>query len=194
MGADIVTGEGQSLGLHLSFGGPYLGFMATRMEYVRKMPGRICGETVDALGRRSFVLTLQAREQHIRREKAMSNICSNEALCALRATIYLSWLGKQGLKELATLCAQKAEYAKTRLGAIPSVVVKKSAPTFNEFTLELPCDASLVVSRLVDKGFAAGYPLGRYYKGMDNYLLVAVTEKRTREEVGMLAEALEAVL
>jgi glycine dehydrogenase subunit 1 len=194
MGADIVTGEGQSLGLHLSFGGPYLGFMATRMEHVRKMPGRICGETVDAAGRRSFVLTLQAREQHIRREKAMSNICSNEALCALRATIYLSWLGKQGLQELATLCARKAEYAKTRLGAIPSVVVKKSTPTFNEFTLELPCDASLVVSRLVDKGFAAGYPLGRYYKGMDNYLLVAVTEKRTREEIGMLAEALEAVL
>lgn len=194
MGADIVTGEGQSLGLHLSFGGPYLGFMATRLEHVRKMPGRICGETVDAKGRRSFVLTLQAREQHIRREKAMSNICSNEALCALRATIYLAWLGKQGLRELAGLCAQKAEYAKSRLGAIPGVVVKKTTPTFNEFTLELPCDASVAVSRLVDKGFAAGYPLGRYYKGMDNYLLVAVTEKRTREEIGMLAESLEAVL
>lgn len=194
MGADIVTGEGQSLGLHLSFGGPYLGFMAARMEHVRKMPGRICGETTDAAGRRSFVLTLQAREQHIRREKAMSNICSNEALCALRATIYLSWLGKQGFGELALLCARKAEYAKTRLGSIPAVQVKKTTPTFNEFTLELPCDAAVAVSRLVDKGFAAGYPLGRYYKGMDNYLLVAVTEKRTREEIGMLAEALEAVL
>ena len=194
MGADIVTGEGQSLGLPLSFGGPYLGFMSTRMEYVRKMPGRLVGATTDALGRRGFVLTLQAREQHIRREKAMSNICSNEALCALRALIYLSWLGKQGFQEVARVCAQKAEYAKTRFSAIPGVEVKKTAPTFNEFTLELPCDASDVVSRLIDKGFAAGYPLGRYYKGMDNYLLVAVTEKRTREEIGGLAEALEAVL
>ena len=194
MGADIVTGEGQSLGLHLSFGGPYLGFMATRMEHVRKMPGRLVGETVDMHGRRGFVLTLQAREQHIRREKATSNICSNEALCALRALIYLSWLGKQGFRDLAHLCAQKAEYAKTRLSAIPGVRVKKSSPTFNEFTLELPVDASSVVSRLVDKGIAAGFPLGRYYKGMDNYLLVAVTEKRTREEIGLLAEALEAVL
>lgn len=194
MGADIVTGEGQSLGLPLSFGGPYLGFMATRMAHVRKMPGRIAGATIDAAGRRGFVLTLQAREQHIRREKAMSNICSNEALCALRALIYLSWLGKQGFRELAGTCAQKAEYAKTRLGAIPGVEVKKSAPTFNEFTIELPCDASGLVSRMIDKGFAPGFPLGRYYKGMDNYLLVAVTEKRTREQIGRFAEALEGAL
>jgi glycine dehydrogenase subunit 1 len=194
MGADIVTGEGQSLGLPLSFGGPYLGFMATRMEHVRKMPGRIAGATMDASGRRGFVLTLQAREQHIRREKAMSNICSNEALCALRALIYLSWLGKHGFKELADTCARKAEYAKTRLNAIPGVEVKKSAPTFNEFTIELPCEASGVVSRMIDRGFAPGFPLGRYYKGMDNYLLVAVTEKRTREQIGMFAEALEGVL
>jgi glycine dehydrogenase subunit 1 len=194
MGADIVTGEGQSLGLPLSFGGPYLGFMATRLAHVRKMPGRLVGETTDGQGRRGFVLTLQAREQHIRREKAMSNICSNEALCALRAVIYLSWLGRQGFRDLARLCAQKAEYAKTRFSAIPGVVVKKSAPTFNEFTLELPRDARDVVSRLIDRGFAAGFPLGRYYEGMDNYLLVAVTEKRTREEIGMFAEAMEGVL
>ena len=194
MGADIVTGEGQSLGIPLSFGGPYLGFMATRMEHVRRMPGRLVGETADGQGRRGFVLTLQAREQHIRREKAMSNICTNEALCALRAAMYLSWLGKQGLRELALLCARKAEYAKTRLGAIPGVEVKKTAPTFNEFTLALPCDAGDAVSRLVDRGFAAGFPLSRYYRGMDNYLLVAVTEKRTREEIGMFAEALEAIL
>lgn len=194
MGADIVTGEGQSLGLPLSFGGPYLGFMASRMAHVRKMPGRIAGATVDASGRRGFVLTLQAREQHIRREKAMSNICSNEALCALRALIYLSWLGKEGFKDLARVCAQKAEYAKTRLSAIPGVQVKKNAPTFNEFTIELPCDASAVVSRMIDRGFAAGFPLGRYYKGMGNYLLVAVTEKRTREQIGLFAEALEGVL
>ncbi len=194
MGADIVTGEGQSLGLPLSFGGPYLGFMATRRQHVRRMPGRLVGLTEDRLGRRSFVLALQAREQHIRREKATSNICTNEALCALRAVTYLALLGKQGLAEVAALCARKAEYAKTRLGAIPGVAVKKSAPTFNEFTLELPRDAGEVVSRLIDKGFAAGFPLGRYYRGMENYLLVAVTEKRTREEIGRFAEALESVL
>jgi len=194
MGADIVTGEGQSLGLPLSFGGPYLGFMATRREYVRKMPGRLVGLTVDAQGRRGFVLTLQAREQHIRREKAVSNICSNEALCALRALIYLAWLGRQGFREVASICAQKAEYAKTRLSAVPGVTVLKTAPTFNEFTLELPCSAVDVVSRLIDKGFAPGFPLGRYYRGMDNYLLVAVTEKRTREEIGLFAEALAGVL
>jgi glycine dehydrogenase subunit 1 len=194
MGADIVTGEGQSMGLPLSFGGPYLGFMATRMTHVRKMPGRLAGQTVDRQGRTGYVLTLQAREQHIRREKATSNVCSNEALCALRSLIYLTVMGKQGLREVAWLCAKKAEYAKQRLSAIPGVKVKRSAPTFNEFTLELPADASDVVARLVDRGIAAGFPLGRYYAGMSNCLLVAVTEKRTRAEIGHLAEALESVL
>ena len=194
MGADIVTGEGQSLGIPLSFGGPYLGFMSTRKKYARKMPGRIVGETVDTKGRTGYVLTLQAREQHIRREKATSNICSNEALCAARAVFYTSLLGKQGLRELAAVCAQKAEYAKTRLSRIPGVSVKTSSATFNEFTVELPKDASEVVSSLIDRGFAPGLPLGRYYEGMDNCLLIAITEKRTREEIGMLAEALESVL
>jgi glycine dehydrogenase subunit 1 len=194
MRADIVTGEGQSLGIPLSFGGPYLGFMAARREHVRKMPGRIVGMTDDARGRRAFVLTLQAREQHIRREKATSNICTNETLCALRALLYLALMGRQGLRDVAYLCAKKAEYAKVRLSAIPGVSIKKSAPTFNEFTVELPADAAEVVSRLIDKGFAAGFPLGRYYAGMGNCLLVAVTEKRTREEIGRLAEALESVL
>jgi len=194
MGADIVTAEGQSLGLPLSFGGPYLGIMATSSEHVRKMPGRIVGATTDMRGRTGYVLTLQAREQHIRREKAMSNICSNEALCAARAVMYMSLLGREGLRELAVLCAKKAEYAKTRLGRIKGVEVKKSAPTFNEFTLALPRDAGDVVNDMIEKGFAAGFPLGRYYRGMDNYLLVAVTEKRTREEIGMFAEALESVL
>ena len=194
MGADIVTGEGQSLGISLSFGGPYLGFMATRKRYVRKMPGRIVGRTHDTEGRQGFVLTLQAREQHIRREKATSNICTNQTLCALRALIYLSLLGKQGLVEVAELCATKAAYAQERLSQIPGVEVERSAPVFNEFTVYLPVDAGDVVGALIEKGFAAGFPLGRYYKGMEKALLVAVTEKRTKEEIGRLAEALEDVL
>ena len=194
MGADIATGEGQSLGLPLSFGGPYLGFMATRREFMRKMPGRIVGATVDREGRRAFVLALQAREQHIRREKATSNICSNEALCALRAVIHLSLLGKEGLREVARTCVAKAAYARGRLLAIRGVRALTDAPTFNEFALELPVDAGEVVNRLIEKGFAAGFPLGRYYPGLERCLLVAVTEKRTREEIGMFAEALEAVL
>jgi len=194
MGADIVTGEGQSLGLPLSFGGPYLGFLATRMEYVRTMPGRLVGRTTDRKGRRGFVLTLQPREQHIRREKATSNICSNEALCAVRAVIYLSLLGKEGLHEVARTCVAKAAYARRRLLDIPGVKPLTEAPTFNEFALELPLDAGEVVNRLIEKGFAAGFPLGRYYPGLERCLLVAVTEPRTKEEIGMFAEALEAVL
>ncbi len=194
MGADIVTGEGQSLGIPLSFGGPYLGFMACNIKHVRKMPGRIAGETVDSKGRRGCVLTLQAREQHIRRAKAMSNICSNEALCALRAILFLSLVGKTGIEELACLCAARAEYAKTRINQIKNIQVKKSAPTFNEFTIELPYDAGNIIGKMIEKGFAAGFPLGRYYKGMENCLLVAVTEKRTVEEIGLYSECLEALV
>jgi len=194
MGADIVTGEGQSLGIPLSFGGPYLGFMACNIKHVRKMPGRIAGETVDSKGRRGFVLTLQAREQHIRRAKAMSNICSNEALCALRAILFLSLVGKTGIEELACLCTARAEYAKTRINQIKNIQVKKSAPTFNEFTIELPYDAGNIIGKMIEKGFAAGFPLGRYYKGMENCLLVAVTEKRTVEEIGLYSECLEALV
>jgi glycine dehydrogenase subunit 1 len=193
-GFDIATGEGQSLGIPLSFGGPYLGFMAAKKVLVRKMPGRIVARTVDASGRPGFVLSLQAREQHIRREKATSNICTNEALCALRAHIHLSLLGKEGLKTVAQLCYDKAHYAKERIKAIPQVKVMESSPTFNEFTVKLPLDAGECVGRMIELGFAAGFPLGRYYPGMENYLLVAVTEKRTKYEIGKLAEALEAVL
>jgi len=195
MGADIVTGEAQSLGLPLSFGGPYLGFMATLKKHVHKMPGRIVGATQDAKGRRGFVLTLQAREQHIRREKATSNICSNEALCALRALIYLSLLGKGGLVELAGSCAANAAYAWNKLTAIPGVTPAfDNEYFFNEFTLSLPVNAADVVSAMIDRGFAAGFPLGRYYPGMEKGLLVAFTEKRTKEEIDMFAAALEAAL
>ena len=195
MGADIVTGEGQSLGIPMSFGGPYLGFMATKKKYVRKMPGRIAGETKDDKGRRGYVLTLQAREQHIRRDKSTSNICSNEALCAMTALIYMSLLGKQGLKETAQLCADKASYAYKRLTAIPGVEPRfKTKWFFNEFVLRLPCNAADVIGKLIEKGLAAGFPLSRYYEGMENSILIAVTEKRTKQQIGMLAEALEAVL
>lgn len=194
MVADIATAEGQSLGLPLSFGGPYLGIMATRKKYVRDMPGRIVGMTVDNKGRTGYTLTLQTREQHIRREKATSNICTNESLCALTATLYLSLTGKQGLKEVARLCYLKSEYAKRRLCEIKGVKLRFNAPTFNEFVLELPKDASDVIDSLLRKGFAAGFPLVKYYENMEKCLLVAVTEKRTKEEIGIFAEALEAAL
>lgn len=194
MGFDIATGEGQSLGIPLSFGGPYLGFMSVKKELVRQMPGRIVGATVDSDGKRGFVLTLQTREQHIRREKATSNICSNEALCALRAAVFVALLGKDGIKELAEHNYQKAEFAKDVLTGIAGVEVKRSSPTFNEFTVYLPHHADEIVYRMIDKGFACGFPLGRFYKGMDNYLLVAVTEKRTKEEIRLFADSLEEVL
>ncbi len=194
MNVDIATGEGQSLGIPLSFGGPYLGVMACKKDFVRKMPGRIVGATVDKDGKRGFVLTLQAREQHIRRERATSNICSNEALCALRASVYVSLLGKEGIIELARLNHRKSEFAKDILGRVSGVEVKRSSPTFNEFTLILNKNADVVAQKMIDKGFAAGFPLGRFYKGMNRYLLVAVTEKRTKEEIEKFAEALEKVL
>jgi glycine dehydrogenase subunit 1 len=194
MGFDIATGEGQSLGIPLSFGGPYLGFMAVRSQLVRQMPGRIVGATQDSDGKRGFVLTLQTREQHIRRERATSNICSNEALCALRAAIFVALLGQEGFKELAEHNYQKAEFAKEKLARLKGVQVKRSAPTFNEFTVLLPRCADEVVQPMIEKGFACGFPLGRFYKGMDNYLLIAVTEKRTREEICRFVDALEAVI
>lgn len=194
MGFDIATGEGQPLGLPLSFGGPYLGFMAAKKKLVRKMPGRIAGRTVDGQGREGFVLTLQAREQHIRRAKATSNICTNQALCALRAHAYLSLLGTEGLKEVAGICRDKAHFAKARLKQIPGVDVVESSPTFHEFAIRLPVSAGECIDRLLDRGFAAGFPLGRYYPGLDNYLLIAVTEKRTKYEIGWFSEALESVI
>jgi glycine dehydrogenase subunit 1 len=194
MGADMAVGDGQSLGNPLSFGGPSFGFLAVRREHIRNLPGRIVGETVDREGRRGFVLTLQAREQHIRRHRATSNICSNQSLCALRGLIFLSAFGKEGFADLARLNYDKAEYAKGVLAAVRGVSLLTRGPTFNEFTLVLPLDASTVTERLLAKGIAPGVPLGGYYPGMERCLTVTVTEKRTREEIDALGRGLEEAL
>lgn len=194
VGIDIAVGDGQSLGNPLSFGGPSFGFIAARKKLIRNMPGRIVGETVDRNALRGFVLTLQAREQHIKRHKATSNICSNQGLCALRGLIFLSSVGKEGLSDLAGLNRDKAEYAKAQLTAIPGVSVLQSAATFNEFTLYLPKNATAVVALLLDRGIAAGVPLGDYYEGAENCLVVTVTEKRTKKEIDLLVKELEVAL
>jgi glycine dehydrogenase subunit 1 len=194
MGFDVVVGEGQSLGIPLSFGGPYLGFMATKEKHMRKMPGRIVGMAKDANGNDCFTLTLQTREQHIRREHAMSNICTNETLCALAAIAYLSSVGKDGFAKIAELCHSKANFLAEQLCLIKGVSIVNDKMFFNEFTAILPCDASELVSKMIDKGYAAGFPLGRYYPERKNELLISVTEKRTKEEMKNFATALEASL
>lgn len=194
MGVDIAIGDGQSLGNPLSFGGPSFGFIAAKKKLIRNMPGRIVGETVDRNGKRGFVLTLQAREQHIKRHKATSNICSNQGLCALRGLIFLSTVGKAGLKEMALLNRDKAEYAKSRLTSISGVKLLHSGPTFNEFTVTLPQSSQPVVSALLKKGIAAGVPAGEYYNGLENALIVTVTEKRSKSEIDRLAQAVQEVL
>ncbi len=191
MGADIAVAEGQSLGLPLGFGGPYLGILAARKGHIRKMPGRIAGETVDKEGRRGFVLTLQAREQHIRREKANSNICSNQALCALRTLAHLSLLGPEGLREVAEACHAKAEYLKARLAGF--VEILNDGPTFNEFAARLPLPAGDAAALLLERGFLAGLPLAALDAGGPNDLLIAVTEKRTRAELDAFADALKEI-
>ena len=193
-GIDIAVGDGQSLGNPLSFGGPSFGFIAAKKSYIRNMPGRIVGETVDKNGKRGFVLTLQAREQHIKRHKATSNICSNQGLCALRGLIFLCSVGKEGLADMARLNRDKAEYAKAQLSKIPAVTVLQSAATFNEFTLVLPKNAAGVVTGLLARGIAAGVPLGQYFKGLENCLVVTVTEKRTKKEIDTFAKELEVAL
>jgi len=195
MGADIVVGEGQSIGVGLQFGGPYLGLFATRDKYVRQMPGRLCGQTVDADGKRGFVLTLSTREQHIRREKATSNICTNSGLCALAFSIHMTLLGEKGLRELAALNHAKAVAAADVLAQVPGVEVLNDA-FFNEFTLKLSKPARPIVRDLADRNILAGVALGRLYAdtSLENGLIVAVTETTTEEHVATLASALREAL
>ncbi len=196
MGADIVVGEGQAIGVGLQFGGPYVGLFATRDKYVRQMPGRLCGETTDAAGERGFVLTLSTREQHIRREKATSNICTNSGLCALAFSVHMTLLGEKGLRELAALNHAGAVAAAERLAKVPGVELLNGA-FFNEFTLKLSKEARPVVRALADDGILGGVSLGRLYPGIDaleNGLVVAVTETTGAEDVDELADALEEAL
>jgi glycine dehydrogenase subunit 1 len=188
-GADIAVAEGQCLGNYLMYGGPYLGILACRQEFIRKIPGRLVGQTVDRHGKRCWVLTLQTREQHIRREKATSNICTNQGLLALRATVYLTALGPQGLKETAELCARKAHYAAEQLTKLPGVKLAFDRPFFKEFTLRVPGDAKALLAGLVEDGYLAGLPLGRYFPKLADCVSIAVTEKRTKAEIDGLAAA-----
>jgi len=196
MGADIVVGEGQSLGVGLQFGGPYLGLFATQQKYVRQMPGRLCGETVDAGGKRGFVLTLSTREQHIRREKATSNICTNSGLCALAFSIHMTLLGEKGLRELAMLNHARAVQAAGKLSSVPGVRLLNES-FFNEFTILLERDAREVARLLAERGILAGVSLGRLYPdepGLSGGLVVAVTETVTDEDVDALCAGLKEVL
>ncbi|MGH7170938.1 MAG: aminomethyl-transferring glycine dehydrogenase subunit GcvPA [Gemmataceae bacterium] len=188
-GADIAVAEGQCLGNPMSYGGPFLGLLACREEYVRKMPGRLVGQTVDRRGKRCWVLTLQTREQHIRREKATSNICTNQGLMALKATVYLAALGPRGLKETAELCTRKAHYAAECLAQVPGIRLRFNRPFFKEFTLQVEEAMPALLAGLLDKGYHAGLHLGRWYPELPECLSVAVTEKRTRAEIDGLVSA-----
>jgi glycine dehydrogenase subunit 1 len=194
LGADLVVGEGQGLGVPMSFGGPNLGVFAAKQELVRRMPGRLVGATVDLDGQRGFVLTLQTREQHIRREKATSNICTNVALCALMATIYVSIMGKVGIRKVGELSTAKAHYAAETFAKIPGVRLRFTAPFFKEFTLELPKSPERVAKRLMKEKILAGVPLKAFDRAQKDCLLVAVTEKRTRGEIDAYAAALAAAV
>ncbi|HEY8809816.1 MAG TPA: aminomethyl-transferring glycine dehydrogenase subunit GcvPA [Solirubrobacterales bacterium] len=193
-GADIALGEGQPLGNRLDFGGPSFGFFCGSEGLIRKMPGRIAGETDDADGRRGFVLALQTREQHIRREKATHNICTAQALNALAATIHLAWLGREGFRELGELLVRRTAYARDRLAAVQGVKLLHEAPVAREFALRLDAPVDRVLDRCAERGIAAGYRLGREYPEYEDGLLVAITERRTREQIDALADALGAAV
>jgi glycine dehydrogenase subunit 1 len=193
IGADIAVGDGQSLGNGLNFGGPYLGFLATTQKLVRKMPGRIVGQTKDVDGKRAFVLTLQAREQHIRREKATSNICSNHSLNALTAAVYLATMGKKGIKEVAYQCTQKAHYAFSVLTASGKYKPAFTKPFFMEFAIKSEIDIDIINQKLLENGILGGYNLHRDYDKYKNTMLLAFTEKRTKEEIDRLKALLEVI-
>jgi glycine dehydrogenase subunit 1 len=189
-GVDVAVGEGQPLGNRLDFGGPSFGFFAATKEHLRRMPGRIAGETTDADGRRGFVLALQTREQHIRREKATHNICTSQALNALAGTIYLAWLGRRGIVELGELLVRRTAYARAALTAVEGVELLHDAPVAREFALRVDAPVDAVVDRISEEGIAAGYPLAREYPEYENGLLVAITERRSKGDIDRLADAL----
>ncbi len=193
-GFDICVGEGQAWGIAPQFGGPYVGFMVVREALKRHMPGRLVGETVDVDGRRAYVLTLATREQHIRRGKATSNICTNEALIALAANMYLSLLGKEGLREVATQCLQKAAYLRDRLRGILSVELPFGGPVYNEFVVRTPFPSEVILGDLEHDKILGGIPLGQFFDGHDNDFLVAVTELNTREQIDQYVAALSAAI
>jgi glycine dehydrogenase subunit 1 len=194
MGADIVVGEGQPLGIPLSYGGPYLGFFATRKDFVRKIAGRLAGETVDGNGRRGYVLTLTAREQHIRREKATSNICTNQGLMALAATVYMSLLGKTGLRQVSGLCYHKAHYAADQIGKLKGFSIENGGkPFFHEFVVKCPRPVDEINTMLLDQGILGGYDLTIDYPALKNHMLVAVTEMNSKDNIDDLVDALSEV-
>ena len=178
------------MGIPLNYGGPYLGFFATKMEQVRNMPGRIVGATVDSEGKPGYCLTFQTREQHIKRERATSNICTNEALVALTATVYMSAMGKQGLRDVANLCVQKTAYARQRISELKGYSVPFTSHVFKEFVVKTPVPPKEIQERLISEKILGGLDLGSYYPELENHLLLCVTEKRTREEIDRLVAVL----
>ena len=190
LGADIVVGDGQPLGIPLSFGGPYLGFFATRKKYVRKIAGRIVGETEDADGKKSYVMTLRPREQDIRRERATSNICTNQGLMALAAAVYLAAMGKTGLRQVAELCYHKAHYAADLIDKLPNYEINQSKPFFNEFLVKCPRPVADINQYLLYGGVIGGYDLSEEYPHLEGWMLMCVTEMNTKEEIDTLVELL----
>lgn len=193
LGADIAVGDAQPLGLPLNYGGPYVGYIACKQDLVRQMPGRIIGETVDIEGKRGFVLTLQAREQHIRREKATSNICTNQALAALASLVTMLWYGKEGLHKLALTNYQRTAYLKHRLAEIPGLKMLSNAPFFNEFAVSFGIPVELALKQFRAHGIEAGVDLGRFYPELDGYLLVAVTEIKSKYKLDRYVEVARSI-